>query len=59
MKVKIGNKIYDSTVQPIMLILEDYEKEHIKNMIPESKKYCSFPEFVSKEEIEKFMEGEK
>ena len=56
MKVKIDGIIYDSNEEPIMIILEDYEKEHIKNMAPESYKYCSFPAFVGKEEIKKFME---
>ena len=42
MKVKIGDKIYDSNDEPIMIILEDVDKYNIKNM-GDAKKYCSFP----------------
>lgn len=58
MRVKIGNKIYDSNIEPIMLILEEYNKEHIKNMADEAKKYCEYPEGMSVKEVEKFMHEE-
>ena len=32
MKVKVDNKMYDSTNSPIMVILEDRDKENIANM---------------------------
>jgi hypothetical protein len=54
MLVKINDSMYDSNKQPIMLILEDYEKEHITNM-GEQKKYCSFPEDYDIEIIKEFM----
>ena len=44
MIVKIGNVYYNSTEQPILLILSDTEKEHIANMSKDNKKYLSFPE---------------
>ena len=34
MKVKIGDKIYDSEQEPIMVILNDADKNNIKNMLP-------------------------
>jgi hypothetical protein len=55
MKVKIGNIIYDSSEQPIMLILENYNKEHISNMPEESHKYCEFPDDMSESEAREFM----
>lgn len=44
MKVKIGNKIYNSNDEPIMLILEDEDKQNIANMIKSDTKYCVYPE---------------
>jgi hypothetical protein len=56
MKVKIGDTIYDSKKEPIMVILEDYNKEHIANMHKDSRKYCEFPDEISETDIRKFME---
>ena len=57
MKVKIGNTVYDSREKPIMLVLSEVEKEHIKNMLKICSKYCQYPaEGYTGEEIEKFME---
>lgn len=55
MKVKIGNKIYDSREQPIMVILEDYNKKDISNMDKEAYKYCEFPDDISEIDIREFM----
>ena len=54
MKVKIGNKTYDSNDEPIMLILEEEDKNNISNM-GEQTKYCSFPEDIDTDTIIKFM----
>jgi len=43
MKVKIGDNIYDSEYDPIMIILSDEDKQNIKNMPDEAHKYCAFP----------------
>ena len=42
MKVKVGNKIYDGGKEPVMVILNEGEKEQIANM-RDSKKYCVYP----------------
>jgi len=55
MRVKIGNKIYNSNDEPIMIILEDYNKDHIYNMAPEATKYCEFPDTITEEEVKEFM----
>jgi len=55
MKIKIKDKIYDSKEEPIMLILEDYNKEHITKMSPEAKKYLEFPDSMTEEEAKEFM----
>ena len=59
MKVKIGNRVYDSSKEPIMLILTTQNKRDISGMATLSK-YCEFPEKGhSQEDIKKFMkEGE-
>jgi len=55
MKVKIGNKIYDSQDEAIMIILEEYNKEDISNMGDDAKKYCEFPDSMTQEEAIEFM----
>jgi hypothetical protein len=55
MKVKIGDKIYDSENEPLMVILNDTDKDNIKNMLPTATKYCSFPDTIPLESIKEFM----
>ena len=42
MKVKIGNKVYDSNDEPIMVILDGTDIYSIANMIGTN--YCSYPD---------------
>lgn len=58
MKVKIGNKVYDSTKQPILIIFLGNEQELIGNMQQEDKKFCSFPEDSNIDDIKQFMNYE-
>ena len=66
MKVKIGNKIYDSESKPIMLIFEDdtarkATADHLINMEDKEgiRKYIQFNnEKISTEEVGKFMKLE-
>ena len=44
MKIKVGHKIYDGEVEPVMAILTDQDKENIKNMHPGCMSYCVYPE---------------
>jgi len=55
MKVKIDDKVFDSEEQPIMVVLDDKDKENISNMLPEATKYCSFPSDMKLDEIKNFM----
>lgn len=55
MKVKIGNKVYDSTQQPVLIIFDEGEKELISSMEGHAMKYCSFPESSKISDIEEFM----
>jgi hypothetical protein len=54
MKIKIGDKIYDSNKEPIMLILDEEDVSNISNM-EEQRKYCGYPEDMIMEDIIKFM----
>jgi len=56
MIIKIGNTYYNSTQEPILLILTESEKEHISNMSKENKKYCSFPDESNINKIKEFMD---
>lgn len=59
MKVKIGDKIYDSNEQPIMLIMEEYNVEDISDLLDDDELdefiYCDYPDHMSEEEAMKFM----
>jgi len=58
MKVKINNTIFDSSIEPIMLILSDDDLINISNMPSYCTKYCSFPEKIAEQDIKDFMEEE-
>ena len=58
MKVKIGNTIYNSENQPIMIIINDFDKRNINNMLPHCTKYCSFPAGMEEIIIRNFMKIE-
>jgi hypothetical protein len=44
MKVKVGGMIYDSEVEPVMVILTNEEKNRIANMDQSTTKYCAYPD---------------
>ena len=54
MKVKIEGKIYCSDKIPIMLILDETDKENIRNM-EDLNNYLSFPEDITQSEAEIYM----
>lgn len=62
LKVKIGNKIYDSNDEPIMIILDKQDVEHISDMPKHYTKYCVYPEIgYTEDKIREFIklkEGE-
>lgn len=65
MKVKVDNQVYDADKMPIMLIFEnDAERQmvaqHLKNMSvandpKQIRKYCMYPDHLSRESVEDFM----
>jgi hypothetical protein len=54
MKVKILDRIYDCEEQPIMLVLDDFDKDYISHMGDQTK-YCRFPDGIKLSEITEFM----
>ena len=54
MRVKIGDNWYDSEDSPICIELSDQDKENIKNMSQECKKYASFPKEDKRTNQEKY-----
>lgn len=57
MKVIINDKIYCSSDLPIIIVLEDRDKENISNMHPEHHCYASFPDgWGSREQMIAWME---
>jgi hypothetical protein len=57
MKVKIGNKIYDSNEELIIIYLTSRDKSNITNMTEEAHYYASYPDdgFLDAEEIHSTM----
>lgn len=59
MKVKVGNTIYDSNDEPVMVILSDVDKKNISQMYDECSKYCGYPEGIPESDIEEFMKTDE
>jgi hypothetical protein len=57
MKVKIGNRIYNSNDEPIMIIFDIGEKGLVEDMRPQDMKFCAYPQGTDAKTIEHFMNG--
>lgn len=60
MKVKVGNKVYTSVDQPIMVILSDQDKFNIAHMAPEATRYAEFDDdlgWTNEQKIEWMQEA--
>jgi len=59
MKVKIGNTVYDANKEPIMIMLDEQEREMIENSVKEHggspSHLCMAPKNITEEELEKFL----
>ena len=60
MEVKIRDKIYNSNVEPIMIMLTETEKNNVADMMSRSYgktyDYCVYPDSISVNEAEEFMQ---
>jgi len=54
MKVKVGDKVYDGSEEPVMVILNDDDKANIHAM-EEYSKYCAYPKTMSSEDAMSWM----
>lgn len=43
MRVKVGDTVYDSDEEPVMVILTPKDRENISRMPPGNTKYCVYP----------------
>jgi len=55
MRVVIGNEVYDSSEDPIMVILEEKDKAMIRKMKWDEHKFASFPACISEIDIRAWM----
>lgn len=56
MKVKVGNKFYDSTNEPIMLILSRADKYEICHLSRDEFITCSYPSSLTSKQLDEFMD---
>jgi len=56
MKVKIGDKVFDSNIEPIMLILSDEDKKNINAMHSGKPKFISYPSEMKSEDIRNWID---
>ena len=55
MRVKIRNEVYNAEIEPILIILNEDDKENIKNMADDCLKYCVAPGEMIEDDIREFM----
>lgn len=56
MRVKIGNAWHDSAYEPLMVELDQGEREALAGMEGTTSNFCAFPDGSQEEDIIKFME---
>jgi len=56
MKVKIGDKVFDSNIEPIMLILSDEDKKNINAMHLDKHNFISYPSEMKSEDIRNWID---
>jgi len=57
MKIKVGDRVYDGTEQPIMVILTAQDKDNIARMPDWATKYAQYPDCWLEKEIEEWMDA--
>lgn len=58
MKIKVGNKIYDSKKTIVAIALSEDEKAHIGAMGAEANKFCAYPRDTLATVIDEFLHDE-
>jgi hypothetical protein len=59
MKVKIGDKIYDAEVEPIIITISNEDRRNINNMDPNATLYCVYPEDMDTKEVMNLLKTAK
>jgi hypothetical protein len=55
MLVKVGDKVYSSQDQPIMVVLAEQDKRNIANMLPDATRYAEFSDALGWTDEQKFQ----
>jgi hypothetical protein len=55
MKIKVGDRVYDGSDIPIMVILTDQDKNNIARMPEWATKYAQYPDTLTEEEVSRWM----
>lgn len=55
MRIKVGSTWYDGERVPIMVELTKKDKENIRDMPTQAKKYCQYPDSFTPKEIKEWM----
>lgn len=56
MKVKVGNQVFNSNVEPIMIMLEPKEKDNIRYMPEGVLNYVGYPKDIDESMIREWMQ---
>ena len=59
MRVLVNKVVYDSNLVPVLLVLEDGDKKNIGSMLPENKKYLSYPPQWTQDELQAFLASDE
>lgn len=59
MRVKVGNKFYDSRIEPIMLILSNSDKYEINYLGRDEHCLCISPVSMTEKQVDAFMDTEE
>ena len=57
MRIKIGDKVYNGTQEPVMVIFTESDKRNIERLLANDlTKYAQFPDGMSEEAMDAFMQ---
>jgi hypothetical protein len=58
-RVKVGNKFYDSRIEPIMLVLSNSDKYEINHLKRDEHCMCYYPKSMTEKQVDVFMDTEE
>ena len=57
MQVKVGERVYDSSDEPVMVVLEPHEKAEIAALAAHETMYCCYPAEMAESAVRAWMHG--